>query len=275
MRPLPRSRTAARPLAIGLTIAVAAATPAGAFIDCCLIHSGPSFLAGFSFHIADTQDADVWAERFGFGIPGPPQGHGDPTRILMLPRGVLQWSSQPPFPIEQMDTRIGMPLAWHLTACVSDPIPSGEPPENLVGYPPNGARRPLRAIAVTARNAQLVDAFTFRHAPDWKGSPVFAGCFPAPEIGAVVCDARFENGYYRFITPTDSTGIAAHWLADGPPRWLGIAFEVGDAAATERALAARGVATVRARERYDAVVRVMPEETGGPLLEFIEPLHYR
>lgn len=238
---------------------------------CCIVHSGETFLEGFAFQVADTMDVDAWAERFGFRAPDLAPSWDATTRTLLLPRGSLQWTSRPPEPFEGMDASIGRPVPWRYTVCVEQPLPLPEPRENAVATPPNGARRLIGVVAVTAANAPLMDAATFRHESSWMEGPVFAGCFPAPELGAVVCDARYPSGLYRFVTPTDSTGLAARWLGAGPSRWLGVAFEVDDAVATERALSARGVPVVGSRERGDLVVRVMPEATGGPLLEFVQP----
>jgi len=86
----------------------------------------------------------------------------------------------------------------------------------------------------------------------------------------VVEDAIYNTGYFRFIFSKDRGGAAARWLAQGPPRWIGVVFEVADVAATQRALAGRGVHTVRVHEPRGEAVWVLPQTTGGPLLDFLQ-----
>ncbi len=270
MRPSLRSGTFLRLLALGLVTALPCAAPVRAQVGPCFARAGRPFLFGFSFHVATTKDVDAWAERFGFGPLEPPTGNGL-VRTLRLRQGLVWWTSQPPVSFEDLDTRIGTPVSYRRYAYPSDaPEPPDEPMVYDVPCPPNGALRPMRAIALMDDNPRLVDAFTFRRAPDHQGPIQYAGNFKAPQVGALVHDARYESGNYRFIFPTDSTGLAARWLASAPPRWIGVAFEVADVAATERALAERGVATVRVHEQGGEAVWVLPEVTGGPLLEFVQ-----
>ena len=259
------SRLAGGLLAIGLL----AATPVGAVYDCCIVTSGPAFLEGFAFHVADTDDADDWADRMGFGPPGPYAAPGDPTRERTLPLGSLWWRSQPPDPFEDLDTGIGRPILIGGTRCVDAPAATGPRPHGVAAAP-NGARVAIRAIAVVAWLDGLDKNYSADRANGWSARPVFDRCFDLPELGARACEARFVTGAYRFLAPIDSTGLVASWLANGPPRWLGVAFEVEDIAATERALSARGVNAILHREGADVMVRVLPETTGGPLLEFVQ-----
>ena len=212
-------------------------------------------------------DIDAWAERFGFGPLDPPYGDGS-ERTLRLPRGNLHWSRWPAQPFEGLNTRIGIPISSR-RYYYEGPEPPDEPLENPVPCPPNGALRPLRAIAVVEDNVRLADAFTFRRGSDDVNAVLYAGNFVAPQVGALIHDARYPSGSYRFIFPTDPEGVAARWLASGSG-WIGVAFEVADVSATERALAERGVPTVRVREPAGEAVWVMPEVTGGPLLEFVQ-----
>ena len=247
-------------------------SPLAAYPGSCQTRSTKPFLQGFAFRVPSDMDIDAWAERFGFGPLEPPYGDGS-ERMLLLPRGTLSWNTWPgAAPFEDLDTRIGTPISSRLYY-IGDPGPAelsrDEPLENDVSPPPNGALRPLRAIAVVKENYRLVDAYTIRHRWDDDRFIHYAGSFPAPDVGALVHDARYPSGYYRFIFPTDAKGEAARWLASGP-RWIGIAFAVADLAATERALAERGVPTVHVREHLGEALWVMPEVTGGPLLEFVQ-----
>src|SRR5262245_3124340 len=233
---------------------------------CCYVHTGPQFLEGFTFQAGDAASADAWAERFGFGFLEPPPTWVAAARTLALPYGHLEWSTETQDQSEGLDASIGRPLPGHYITCVYEPAPPPTPMAHGVAPPPNGALRPLCAIAVASHDPRVVEAFTFRHTAVLR----YGGWFPAPELGAYAYDVFVEESHYRFIVPVDSTGIAAQWLPDGPPRWIGVAFQTGDAAATERAFAVRGIPTTRARERDDVAVRVMPEATGGPLLEFVQ-----
>jgi hypothetical protein len=248
------------------------AAPAHAQHGCCLMNNGPAFLEGFAFRIPDIRDADNWAERFGFGTAALPPGFGETMRTLLLPQGSLEWFTGPRDPSEPLDSSIGMPMPRRFMVCIGQPLPPPEPTEHRVAAPPNGALRPLYAIAVSDHYPRLDDSFVFERGLG-EGTQVLAVRFAVPDLGADVFEARLDECRYRFIVPTDSTGVAARWLAGGP-RWLGIAFEVRDAAAAERALAARRVPTTRSEEHGEVAVRVMPEVTGGALLEFVQRRTY-
>jgi hypothetical protein len=268
MRLPARSRIFAAVLACGAGICPGPGTVGlGADPGPCYTHSTPAFLQGFAFRLAPDVDIEAWAERFGFGPLDPPYGDGS-ERILRLPRGELIWNTSSPPYYEDLNTRVGLPFSSrnYYYEC---PEPPAEPRENSVPCPPNGALRPLRAIAVVGENHRLVESFTFRHRWDDPNADHYGGGFAAPQVGAVVQDARYPSGSYRFIIPKDPEGIAARWLASGPG-WIGVAFQVADLAATERALAERGVPTVHVTEQIGEALWVMPEVTGGPLLEFVQ-----
>jgi 4-hydroxyphenylpyruvate dioxygenase-like putative hemolysin len=106
-------------------------------------------------------------------------------------------------------------------------------------------------------------------AHDWIPEE-FGGEFDLPLLGARAREVKLVGGTLRIIMPTEPNGLAAQWLAEGGPRWIGFAVAVDDLESTTQRLAGQGVQVLRRRERKQHVGIVLPEATGGTMLELVE-----
>lgn len=134
---------------------------------------------------------------------------------------------------------------------------------------PAGVRQVTRAIAVVSDLDAACDAGLYPGV--WPGAHLsFGRPFDIPWLGARAREVRLQNGTLRLIEPVDPHGLAARWLADGGPRWLGLTLEVDDISRAAEVLQRRGVMFLRATDRRRPLLLVEPGEVGGTLVEFVE-----
>lgn len=167
------------------------------------------------------------------------------------------------------DRLLGLPTTG-VTPLFGDQRDWGCPWYNtMIADQPAGARQVIRAIAVVSDLDVACDAGVY--AGIWPNVHLsFGRAFDIPWLGARAREVQLRDGALRLIEPVDPHGLAARWLADGGPRWLGLTIEVEDLALAARTLGHSGVAFLRATDQRRPLLLVEPAETGGTLVEFVE-----
>ena len=233
------------------------APPAAAFRDCCFIRPTPPRLTGVAFH-GRIEDGIARLERAGFGDYDQVQrriaglGFFDETALTAFERvepGGISGTLLTPT-IARFELACGSSFA-------AGPMPMG-------GHP-NDARLLRTVIAVVADLDRSCAQLAANPVGKWQIG--FGPAFDDPTLGARVREARFDLGGLRVIAPTDSSGIAARWLAAGGPRWIGFAVEVGNLDETAWWLRRE---TVPFDRPCVSILRIDPDTLDGLLVEFVQ-----
>lgn len=234
------------------------AEPAHAFRDCCFARRVPPTLIGVNFggRIDDVLDR---LERAGFG-------DYDPGNRRIAGLGYLLDSAPVPAP-PVGSGEIGGQLLTPSISCFEMMCAGyGRATLTTMGGHPNGARRLVAVIAVVADLDLACAQFADGSRP-W--STRFGPEYEDPALGARVREAPLGLARLRVMEPNDPHGAAARWLADGGPRWLGFAVEVGDLYATEQWLARTNLPFARETGHGETALRIDPEYLDGLLVEFV------
>jgi hypothetical protein len=251
----------ARSLACALLMAsLTLPSPASAYRDCWSVRSIPPRLVGVSFN-GPTDKMLGRLERAGFQDFDPVSaqiaGLGILTNTPVLTHGL------PPEPGSISSGMFAPSIARSELTC--------GPPRDMTPMPmgghPNGARMLRTVIAVVA---DLDRSCASLGGPAVRSFPLaFGPAYDDPTLGARVREARIDLGGVRLIAPTDPAGPAARWLANGGPRWIGFAVEVGNLEDTERWLRREGVDYDVTPRAARCCLRVGPEVLDGLLVEFV------
>src|SRR5262245_2034126 len=255
---------AARPLLFAACLVVglvSMAHEATAYRDCCFARSVPPRLVGMTFYGSIDSVLDG-LDRAGFG-------DYDPGRRRIDGLGTFADTPGPdePYAPGVLSTRRFAPsfVTWEL-ACG----PPRTVMESTMGGHPNGARMLVAVIAITDdldRTCQELDGERSRAWTTARFGPEQEDV----SLGARVREAHLAFGAMRIIAPQDPKGVAARWLAQGGPRWMGFRVEVDDLDETARWLQRE---TVPFERSCISMIRIQPDALDGLLVEFV-PRRYR
>ncbi len=207
----------------------------------------------------DPDAALAVAERLGIGTRACREGNGWWMEGAQLGPTALMWGA---FGLSDAVFGVPTPGVFPLLHPMAD--------WGCPWYAPMTAEQPTGALQVVRVNALVSDLESTWQAWGWAAPLSFGAPFDIPWLDARAREARVENGSLRMITPVDPDGLAARWLADGGPRWLGFTLVVRDLAHAADALEGRGVRLLHATEWKRPLLAVEPDQAGGTLVEFVE-----
>ena len=235
------------------------ANPALAYRDCCFARSIPPELTGITlFGPIDRSVRRL--ERAGFRDREDMNHNiaGLGTLVDIGAGGAPREFGGIPAPL------VAPGFTWIELAC----WPSFHFQLGPMGRNPNGARRLETVIAIVDDLDRACAGIEAVKMGSW-GVPAFGPAEDDPALGARVREAWFGFQALEVIAPTDPDGVAARWLADGGPRWIGFAVEVRDVNATEDWLRDARVPYVRDM-RDGPVLRIDPADLDGLLVVFLQ-----
>jgi hypothetical protein len=140
----------------------------------------------------------------------------------------------------------------------------------MIAPQPCGARQVVAAIALVSDLDRAWDGAV--HVHGWPRTAFYLPCgpqFEVPWMGARARDVMLAYGRLRLLAPSGPEGLAARWLEQGGPRWVGITLEVDDVGAAAGELRRRGARVIVANDGYRPVLIVEPDGPGGTLLEVV------
>lgn len=223
----------------------------------------PSVFGGVGLPARDAAEAGAIARRLGLGTVSCRDLNGWWMEGVQLGPTALSWRIY-----GFGDRLLGLPTTG-VTPLLLPQTEWGCPWHNpMTAEQPTGARQVKCAIAIVSDLDVACDAGVYPGA--WPNVHLsFGRPFDIPWLGARAREVQLQNGALRLIEPVDPDGLAARWLADGGPRWLGLTIEVADLALAAQGLERRGVKFLRATDRRHAPLIVEPDQTGGTLVEFV------
>jgi hypothetical protein len=259
-----------------LAAAIAVVPPAWAFRDCCFVYSVPPMVSGVFVPAASVWDGYERAARLGFWIDSTPdQGEARAG----LDRGFIGWR---PGPMSSDYDGIPAPGGFPVVAgafyeACGNPVVPDRPT-----FSRRGATHPNGAIAVTGIIAVVadLDAACASASGSMPEDPRWRAAFERPRVlaslGALSRTAATSDGStITLLAPLDTNGRAARWLADGGPRWLGVAITVDDLDRTAALLDRNQVAYERMEIEGLPHVIVPLAEGDRSLLAFFVPASSR
>ena len=233
-------------------------------------------VAGYYLPAASVMDGYDRAARLGFWVDSTPdQGEARAG----LDRGFIAWSPS------TMATEYGGILALggypvvsraYYLRCGNPVIPDRPTYSRRGATHPNGAQAVTGIIAVVAD----LDAACSLLPKSIPSDPYWRPHFEKPRVlaslGAMSRTAStVDGGTITLIAPLEPNGRAARWLAQGGPRWLGLAITVDDLDVTARLFDRSQVAYERTVLEGLPHVIVPLSEGDHSLLAFFVPVSSR
>ena len=225
----------------------------------------PDVLGGVLLPAGDADEALARAWRLGIGTRSCRDPSGGWMEGAQLGPTAVIW--RPDWPPGNL---LGLP-AVGVYPLLHDQGNWGCPGHATMNAPqPFGARQVVAAIAVVSDFDRACDGTVYVHG--WPRMTFYLPCgppFEVPWMGARARDIPLAYGRLRLLAPSDPEGLAARWLEQGGPRWVGITLEVDDVGAAASELRRRGVRVIAANDGYRPVLIVEPDGIGGTLLEVV------
>jgi len=226
----------------------------------------PSVLGGVLLPAGDADEAVAGARRLGIGTRSCRDPNGWWIEGAQLGSTAVMWR-----PGGSQGKFLGLPTVGVYPLLHEQGEAWGCPWHVPMNAPqPCGARQVVAAIAVVSDLDRACDGAVYVHA--WPRAAFYLPCgpqFDVPWMGARARDITLAYGRLRLLAPSDPEGLAARWLEQAGPRWVGITLEVDDVGAAAHELRRRGVPVIAASDGSRPVLIVEPEGLGGTLLEMV------